>query len=93
MSSDNKEKRKNNLNTKVLPPVFMLIGGLVAFIVCTVFEYETKTFLVVMFCSFFIFAVLGTIVKCIVDSFNMELDYEDVLAMEEGAVRDKGNTD
>lgn len=93
MASDNYEKKKNNLNTKFFPPFFMLVGGLVAFIVCIIFEYETKTFLIVMLSTFFVFAILGTIVKSIADSFNMELDYEDVLAMEEGAVRDKGNDD
>lgn len=93
MSDEFEEKRKNKLNTKIFPPIFMLGGGLISLIVCCIFNYEIDQLLLVTFITLLIFSIIGLIVKMIVDSFNMELDYEDVLNMEEGAIMDKGNKD
>ena len=80
--------KKNNLNTKCLPPIFMLSAGLIAYIFCFIQHYEIKKFLIVMFVTMLSFAILGTIVKTIVDSFNMHIDYDDLLD-EEGEIYEK----
>ncbi len=77
MSSDNSGKKKNNLKTKNLPPLFMMCGGCVALVICLVQKQPLLTLLVVLFITLFVFAILGTIVKSIVDQFNMTMRYSD----------------
>lgn len=76
MSSDNSGK-KNNLKTKNLPPLFMMCGGGVALVICLVQKQPLLTLLVVLFITLLVFAILGTIVKSIVDQFNMTMRYSD----------------
>lgn len=75
--------KKNNLNTKFLPPLFMLIAGLIAFIISLIMQYEIKKMLLVLFLSMLVFAIIGTIVKTIVDNFDMHISYDDIFADEE----------
>ena len=84
--------KKNNLNTKFLPPLFMLVAGLISFIICLIYGYQMSTLLLVLFISMLVFAILGTIVKTVVDGFNMHMDYEDLLDIE-GEIVDKGSQD
>lgn len=81
--------KKNNLNTKFLPPIFMLVAGLVAFIVGIYLSYSITRFLATIFISMLVFAIIGTIVKTVVDSFNMKLSYEDFFEDEDGEIREK----
>lgn len=72
-----KNGKKNNLNTKNIPPLLMLTGGLISLIICIVMKYDTRTLLIVVFLSLFIFSIIGLIIKIIADSFDMHVRYED----------------
>lgn len=85
---NNQVQKKNNLNTKPLPPLFMLVAGLISFIISLVYEYDTYKMLLVVFLSMLIFTILGTIVKSIVDSFNMKMSYDDLFD-DEGEIIEK----
>ncbi len=74
----NTNPKKNDLNTKVLPPLLMLIAGIISFVICLIFSYELKSMLLVMFISMLVFAIIGTVIKSIVDRFNMRMDYDDL---------------
>ncbi|MEE5989302.1 MAG: hypothetical protein BWY61_00737 [Firmicutes bacterium ADurb.Bin354] len=67
----------NNLKTKNLPPLFMMCGGAVALIICLIRGTELLKTLIVVFLALLIFAILGTVVKSIVDKFNMTMHYSD----------------
>lgn len=87
---ETKVLKKNNLNTKSLPPIFMLVAGLISLIICWSSDYDIKKLLLIVFLSMLIFAIIGTVVKTVVDSFNMKLSYEDLLDdEEEGEIREK----
>lgn len=81
-------RKKNNLNTKFLPPLFMLVAGLIAVIKSIMNGFNTREMLITVLISMVVFVILGTIVKSIVDSFNMSISYEDFLE-DEGEVREK----
>lgn len=82
--------KRNNLNTKHLPPIFMLVAGFVSLIISIVSGYESKKLLIIVFISMLVFAIIGTIIKTIVDSFNMKFSYDDLLDNDdEGEVREK----
>lgn len=70
-------KRKNSLNTKNIPPILMLVGGLIALIFCILREYTTVKMLLIVFVSMLAFSILGLVIKLIVDSFDMHIRYED----------------
>ena len=74
----NTNPKKNDLNTKVLPPLLVLIAGIISFVICLIFSYELKSMLLVMFISMLVFAIIGTVIKSIVDRFNMRMDYDDL---------------
>lgn len=83
----NTNPKKNDLNTKVLPPLLMLIAGVISFVICLIFSYELKSMLLVMFISMLVFAIIGTVIKSIVDRFNMRMDYEDLFDDEDEDMR------
>jgi phosphotransferase system glucose/maltose/N-acetylglucosamine-specific IIC component len=56
----------------------MLIAGIISFVICLIFSYELKSMLLVMFISMLVFAIIGTVIKSIVDRFNMRMDYDDL---------------
>lgn len=85
---EHKNLKKNNLNTKPLPPLFMLVSGLISFIISLINGYSTAKLLLVVFLSMLIFTILGTIIKSIVDSFNMKMTYDDIFD-DEGEIREK----
>ncbi|MCR4586194.1 MAG: hypothetical protein K5686_10780 [Lachnospiraceae bacterium] len=69
----------NNLKTKMLPPLLMMLGGAVALVMCLIRRVAFIKMLIILLVSFFCFAVIGTVIKCIVDRFNMQNSYEDYL--------------
>lgn len=77
------KNKKNKLHTKMIPPLMMLSAGAIAFFLSLSMGYENRKLLLIVLLTMFIFAVLGTIVKTIVDSFNMHQNYEDFLDAEE----------
>jgi len=79
---DTRNKR-NNLNTKNLPPLFTLIAGFIVMMICLAKKTEVLTMLILIFVSMLVFAIIGTVIKTIVDGFNMKLDYEDLLEEED----------
>ncbi|MBR3515694.1 MAG: hypothetical protein IKO10_05215 [Lachnospiraceae bacterium] len=98
---ENKEKeekeiyvpeKRNNLKTKLLPSLFMLSGGTIALIICLLQKLPMTEFLLVLFLALLGFAILGTIVKSIVDQFNMNMNYMDYFE-ENGDLVEKGNND
>ena len=81
---EEKEKRspeiilkKNNLKTKLLPSLLMMIGGAVALFYSLIRGFELTKLLTVVFLALLSFAILGTIIKSIVDQFNMKMSYSD----------------
>ena len=76
--TNNNNTKLNDLNTKVLPPLLMLIAGIISFVICLIFSHELKSMLLVMFISMLVFAIIGTVIKSIVDRFNMRMDYDDL---------------
>lgn len=81
--------KKNKLNTKNIPPLVMLLGGAIALILCIVNKYSTRELLMIVFFALLGFSILGLIIKMIVDSFDMHMDYEDFF--DDGDVVDKSN--
>jgi energy-coupling factor transporter transmembrane protein EcfT len=67
----------NNLKTKNLPPLFMMVGGAVALLICLIQKQPLLRTLVVLFIALLAFALLGTVIKSIVDRFNMTMRYSD----------------
>lgn len=67
----------NNLKTKNLPPLFMMGGGAVALLICLVQKQPLLRTLIILFIVLLVFAILGTVVKSIVDRFNMTMRYSD----------------
>lgn len=82
METEHIKTKKNNLNTKNIPPLMMLSAGFIAIIICCVLGYEIKKMLTVVLLTLFIFAILGTVIKTIVDGFNMNMDYDSFLESE-----------
>ena len=71
--------KRNNLNTKNFPPLFMLLAGLITMLICLAKGTELRTMLIIMLVSMLIFAIVGTGIKVIVDGFNMKRSYDDLL--------------
>jgi hypothetical protein len=70
-------QKKNTLKTKLLPSLLMLLGGAVALILGLVKHLQMTKLLLVVFFALLGFAILGTIIKSIVDNFNMSMSYVD----------------
>lgn len=86
------ELKKNNLNTKCLPPIFMLFGGLVSFVICFFRHIAIDKLLLIVFLSLLIFAIIGTVIKTVVDQFDMDRDYDDLFEDDdEGEVVEKAD--
>ncbi len=69
--------KKNNLKTRLLPSLLMMIGGAVALFYSLIRGFELTRLLATLFFSLLAFAILGTIIKSIVDQFNMKMSYSD----------------
>ena len=85
-------EKRNKLKTKLLPSLFMLADGTVALGVCLLQKVPMTELLLIVFLSLLGFAILGTIVKTIVDQFNMNMNYMDYFE-ENGDLVEKGNND
>lgn len=71
MSGSKRKKR----NTRFIPPIIALSAGAIASIMCYVAGYELTKSMFILLVTLFVFALIGTFVRAVVDSFNMELDY------------------
>lgn len=80
------ERRKRK--TKFIPPIMMLTAGLITSVICLVMRYELLKSMLILFIAMLIFAILGTIVKSIVDHFRTEMDYSDFFD-EDGEIVEK----
>lgn len=80
------ERRKRK--TKFIPPIMMLTAGLITSVICFVARYELLKSMLILFISMLIFAILGTIVKSIVEHFRTEMDYSDFFD-EDGEIVEK----
>ena len=89
--NDNKPIKKNNLNTKSIPAIMMLSAGLISYIICFIMKYELQKMLIIIFVTMLVFAILGTVIKTVVDSFNMNIDYDDWFD-DEGEIVEKSNS-
>ncbi len=85
-------QKRNNLKTKLLPSVFMLLGGSIALILGLVQKYSMTELLFAILIALFVFAIIGTIIKSIIDKFNMKMNYDDYLE-EAGDLVEKGTND
>ena len=85
-------QKKNNLKTKLLPSLFMLLGGSVALLIGLIQHFPMTELLLVVFLALLVFAILGTIVKSVVDHFNMSMNYMDYFE-DNGDLVEKGNKD
>ncbi|HOO80588.1 MAG TPA: hypothetical protein PLZ77_01375 [Lachnospiraceae bacterium] len=88
MTDIEKVKRKNRLKTKTIPPLIMLPAGAVATVIAWILKYDTEKLLIVVLITLLIFAIIGTVIKGVVDSFNMQMDYSDYFD-EEGEIVEK----
>lgn len=82
-------RHRNNLNTKFIPSILMLFAGLIAFIICWVKDYTFTEALLVIFITMLIFAIIGTVIKSIMDSFDMRVNYEDLFDDDDGEIFEK----
>lgn len=80
------ERRKKK--TRFIPPLMMLSSGAVASIMCFISGYELIKSMTILFVTLLVFAILGTIIKVIVDSFHTEMDYTDFFD-EDGEIVEK----
>lgn len=71
--------KKNNLNTRFIPALLMLFAGTAACIISVIFHYELVRFLVTVFVSMLVFFLFGSVIKIIVDGFDMHVSYSDLL--------------
>ncbi|MCR5251173.1 MAG: hypothetical protein K6E50_11255 [Lachnospiraceae bacterium] len=85
-------QKKNKLKTKLLPSLFMLLGGSIALILGLLQHFPMTELLLVLLITLFVFAILGTVVKEIVDRFNMNIDYSDYFE-DAGDLVEKGGPD
>ena len=85
-------QKRNNLKTKLLPSVFMLLGESIALILGLVQKYSMTELLFAILIALFVFAIIGTIIKSIIDKFNMKMNYDDYLE-EAGDLVEKGTND
>ncbi len=69
-------EKRNNLKTKLLPSLFMLFGGAIALIIGIIRHFPMTQLLLVVFLALLFFAILGTVIKSIVDKFNMTMSYD-----------------
>lgn len=74
--------------TKFIPPLMMLTAGLITSVICFVAGYELLKSMLILFFSMLIFAILGTIIKSIVDRFRTAMDYSDFFD-EDGEIVEK----
>lgn len=80
------ERRKKK--TKFIPPIMMLTAGLVAAVICFAAGYESVKSMFILFITMLIFAILGTVIKSIVDHFQTVMDYSDFFD-EDGEIVEK----
>ncbi len=85
-------EKRNKLKTKLLPSLFMLTGGTTALVICLLQKMPMTKLLLILFLALLVFAILGTVVKSIVDQFNMNMNYMDYFE-ENGDLVEKGNND
>lgn len=85
-------EKRNKLKTKLLPSLFMLTGGTTALVICLLQKMPMTELLLILFLALLVFAILGTVVKSIVDQFNMNMNYMDYFE-ENGDLVEKGNND
>lgn len=79
---------RRNGKTKFIPPIMMLTAGLVTSIICFVAGYELLKSMFILFIAMLVFAILGTIIKSIMDHFRTEMDYSDYFD-EDGEIVEK----
>ena len=70
----------------------MLLGGSIALILGLVQKYSMTELLFAILIALFVFAIIGTIIKSIIDKFNMKMNYDDYLE-EAGDLVEKGTND
>ncbi len=91
MEKDNTFRpKRNNLKTRMLPSTLMTIGGTVAFLYSKIQGYSLTQVLLIVFITLLVFALIGTVIKSIVDQFNMNMSYSDYFA-ENGELVEKGS--
>ena len=80
------ERRKRK--TKFIPPIMMLTAGLITSVMCFAAGYELLKSMFILFIVMLIFAILGTVIKSIVDRFRTEMDYSEYFD-EDGEIVEK----
>ncbi len=80
------EHRKRK--TKFIPPIMMLTAGLITSVMCFAAGYELLKSMFILFIVMLIFAILGTVIKSIVDRFRTEMDYSEYFD-EDGEIVEK----
>lgn len=80
------ERRKKK--TRFIPPIMMLTAGLITSVMCFAAGYEPIKSMLFLFIALLVFAILGTVIKSIVDHFQTEMDYSDFFD-EDGEIVEK----
>lgn len=78
------------MNRKQLPPILMLVAGLITSIRTFYLHYDVKTALIILLVVLIIFYILGSIIKYVLDVFEKQNEQR---ALDEGEVIEKAAED
>lgn len=78
------------MNRKQLPPVLMLIAGLITSIRIFYLNYDMKTALIILLVVLILFYILGSSIKYVLDTFDKQNEKR---ALDEGEVIEKAAED
>jgi len=78
------------MNRKLLPPILMLVAGLITSIRTFYLNYDIKTALIILLVVLIIFYILGSIIKYVLDVFDKQNEQR---ALDEGEVIEKAAED
>lgn len=74
------------MNRKLLPPVLMLVAGLITSIRIFFLDYDMKTTLIILLIVLIVFYILGSSIKYALDVFDKQNEKR---ALDEGEVIEK----
>ena len=78
------------MNRKLLPPVLMLVAGLITSIRTFAMHYDTKDALIILLVVLIVFYILGSSIKYALDVFEKQNEQR---ALDEGEVIEKASED
>lgn len=81
--------KKAVTKTRFIPPILMLSAGAVVSIMCYIQKYESLKSTLILFITMLVFAIIGTVIKIVIDLFGRtEVTYADYFD-EDGEIVEK----